>query len=55
MNELRGSSIVGDSVSVHEENHFHGTSDSMIAAYIDHNPKKIVGAVQKHLRNTGRG
>jgi hypothetical protein len=55
MNELRGSSVGDSSVSVHQENHFHGSSDSMIAAYIDRNPKKIASAVQKHLRNTGRG
>jgi hypothetical protein len=54
MNELTGSSVGGDSLSVHQENHFHGSSDSMIAAYIDKNPRKIAQAVQKHMRNQGR-
>jgi hypothetical protein len=54
MNELRGSSVGDSSVSVHQENHFHGSSDSMIAAYIDKNPRKIAQAVQKHMRNQGR-
>jgi hypothetical protein len=56
MNELRGSSVSGDSLTIHQQNNFNGgATDSDFIRQLDRHSKHVAGAVQKHLRKSGRG
>ncbi|WP_158792443.1 hypothetical protein [Granulicella sp. L60] len=54
MNELRGSSVGGDPLTINQNNHFNGGStDADFVRQLNKHSKHVAGAVQKHMRNAG--